>query len=130
MLNGNFIVTLSQRGLIYEGVSLDYSGAGEMVERLNCSRPLHRELLVQVLGAGPLHPPDIHWEYTVHRPEERFRWAHADAWTACDEACNGERRREEVCVRLDTGGEVPPEYCSDLQRPAAQTERCNPCTVK
>lgn len=53
LLNGNFIVTLSQKGLIYEGVSMDYSGAVEVVERLNCTRMLNRELIVQVL---PLHP--------------------------------------------------------------------------
>lgn len=48
LLNGNFIVTLSQKGLIYEGVALDYSGAVEVVERLNCTRMLNRELIVQV----------------------------------------------------------------------------------
>lgn len=42
----------------------------------------------------------------------------------------GERHREEVCVRLDSGTEVPPEYCGNLQRLAPQTERCNPCTVQ
>lgn len=85
-----------------------------------------------MLGTGQVHPPDIRWEYTVQRPkpEERFRWAHADAWTPCDAACNGERRREEQCVRLDSGGEVAAEYCASLARPAAQAERCNPCTVQ
>lgn len=85
-----------------------------------------------MLGTGQVHPPDIRWEYTVQRPkpEERFRWAHADAWTPCDAACNGERRREEQCVRLDSGGEVAAEYCASLARPAVQSERCNPCTVQ
>lgn len=48
LINGNFVVTLDPKVLMYGGVTIDYSGGRPIVERLNCTRMLKRELIVHV----------------------------------------------------------------------------------
>ncbi|CAG0880726.1 unnamed protein product [Cyprideis torosa] len=48
ILNGHFIVSPYQKSITYEGVTLDYSGAEAIVERLNSSsKPLKKDLIVE-----------------------------------------------------------------------------------
>lgn len=49
ILNGNFMV-MHRKVIVHSGVTIDYSGPESIVERLNSSRPITIDL---ILEAGP-----------------------------------------------------------------------------
>lgn len=48
LLNNDNLLTTFQKPILYEGVILEYSGCLKDVERINASRPLKKDLLVEV----------------------------------------------------------------------------------
>lgn len=48
ILNGDLTVTTSRRIIEYGGTLLEYTGTNVVVERINSSRPLTRDLVVEV----------------------------------------------------------------------------------
>lgn len=48
ILNGNFIVSPQRKILRYAGVNIEYSGSNSIVEQINSSIPLNKELVVEV----------------------------------------------------------------------------------
>lgn len=49
LLNNENVLTTFRKLIFYDGVTLEYSGCLKEVERINASRPLRRDLLVEVI---------------------------------------------------------------------------------
>ncbi len=48
LLNGDFVMSMFGKTILYGGTQLQYSGSDAVVERVNASRPLRKDLLVEV----------------------------------------------------------------------------------
>ena len=48
LLNGNFVVSMFQKTIQFGGTTIDYSGSDAIVERLNSSKPIKKDLVIQV----------------------------------------------------------------------------------
>ncbi|XP_075230362.1 ADAM metallopeptidase with thrombospondin type 1 motif A isoform X2 [Lycorma delicatula] len=126
ILNGNFIVTTFRKLMLYGGTTLEYSGSVSAVERINCSRPLTKDLIIEILSVGDLYPPDIVYHYTVqHSSLVQYAWELSTDWSTCDKVCNGEQRRLVKCVHAEGRQEVAKELCNGLQQPYSPTLECN-----
>ncbi len=49
ILNGDFVMSMFRKTIQYAGMMLEYSGSDAVVERVNSSRPLRKDLLVEVI---------------------------------------------------------------------------------
>ncbi|XP_069692936.1 A disintegrin and metalloproteinase with thrombospondin motifs 9 isoform X2 [Periplaneta americana] len=131
ILNGGFMVSIFRKLLLFGGATLEYTGSQTVVERVNSSsRPLKKDLILEVLSVGSLHPPNITFQYTVQRGTQ-YRWELRDKWSPCDKVCNGERWQLPICVRMDNMQIVPEEHCAGLSQLHRYTESCNShCILK
>ena len=89
LINGGFILSMYQRHIHYGDVLLDYTGSDVVNERLNCSKPLSRDLIVEVLTVGSLYPPQFSFSYMSTEKQQEFKWKTADRWSHCDRLCKG-----------------------------------------
>ncbi|XP_043232407.1 A disintegrin and metalloproteinase with thrombospondin motifs 9-like isoform X4 [Amphibalanus amphitrite] len=131
ILNGNFVVSMFKKVMQYGGVLLEYTGSDSVVERINCSKPLEKELELYVLSVGNLASPNVEYEYTVsvERPET-YQWQLSPHWSACDRVCQGTRYREVQCVRRSDSVSVSESHCSRDPRPDREEVACNlGCTL-
>lgn len=48
VLNGNSIVSMFRKLILFGGTTLEYSGSDSVVERVNSSRPLNKDLIIEV----------------------------------------------------------------------------------
>lgn len=48
LLNGNFVVSMFQKTIQFGGTTIEYTGSDAVVERLNSSKPLKKDVVVQV----------------------------------------------------------------------------------
>jgi len=100
VLNGHFIVSMFRKTVHAAGSILEYSGSDSVVERINSSRPLKSDLIIQVLSVGKLNPPDIRYQYVISlNQRQTFQWAESDRWSTCTRLCHGSRYREPICLR-------------------------------
>ncbi|KDR16488.1 hypothetical protein L798_08797, partial [Zootermopsis nevadensis] len=131
ILNGGFMVSIFRKILLFGGATLEYTGSQTVVERVNSSsRPLKKDLILEVLSVGRLYPPNITFQYTVQRSTQ-YRWELRDKWTACDKVCNGERWPLPLCVKMDNSQHVPDEHCAGLRQLSRYIESCNThCILK
>ncbi|XP_054290364.1 A disintegrin and metalloproteinase with thrombospondin motifs 20-like [Macrosteles quadrilineatus] len=126
ILNGNSIVSMFRKVILYGGTTLEYSGSDSVVERVNSSRPLSKDLLIEVLSVGNLYPPDIKYSYTVQRTSlAQYSWRVSEQWSVCDKVCNGEMRRLLVCVKVESGQEVSSDMCNGIDKPEPPAKPCN-----
>ena len=56
LLNGNFVVSMFQKTIQFGGTTIEYSGSDAVLERLNSSKPIKRDLVVQVDKFNPKIP--------------------------------------------------------------------------
>uniref|UniRef100_T1J214 Peptidase M12B domain-containing protein n=1 Tax=Strigamia maritima TaxID=126957 RepID=T1J214_STRMM len=126
ILNGNFSVILFKKLIRYGVSTLEYNGAGAVVERINASRPLEKDLIIQViLSVKDLLPPDIHYQYTISTTTA-YRWDYAPQWDECSSICQGYRYRQPVCLRTYEGVEVDGVHCWKVEtQPQPLKELCN-----
>ena len=90
LINGGFILSMYKSHIHYGDVILDYTGSDIVNERLNCSKPLSRDLIVEVLTVGSLFPPQLSYTYMVSTEKQTdFRWKIANRWSHCDKLCKG-----------------------------------------
>ncbi|KAJ9583136.1 hypothetical protein L9F63_022515, partial [Diploptera punctata] len=130
ILNGHYVVSISYKSFLFGETKFEYTGSHMVVERINSSsRPLKKDLTLQVLSVGKLHPPNITFHYTVERGKQ-YKWELKDKWTTCDKACYGKKWQVQQCLTVDKGQVVPDEHCAGL-RPLASAESCNThCIIK
>ncbi|XP_014286449.1 A disintegrin and metalloproteinase with thrombospondin motifs 15 isoform X3 [Halyomorpha halys] len=132
ILNGHYQVKVSRKVILYGGTTLEYSGSDAIVERIRSTRPLNKDLNLQVCSVGTLYPPDITYEYTVPKSAlDQYTWDLSDEWGACDKVCNGETTQIFKCVRYEGRQEFSPELCADLPKGSAPRRPCNShCNLK
>ncbi|XP_066997259.2 A disintegrin and metalloproteinase with thrombospondin motifs 4 isoform X2 [Anabrus simplex] len=125
ILNGGFVLTVFRKIMSINGVKLEYSGSSAVIERLNSSKPLKKDIIIQILSVGK-HPPDISYEYMI-----RCHWKHNDTWTKCDRPCSGNMYRKPVCSLLDGNEGVPESCCAEMPKPRPQIKHCNThCSIR
>jgi hypothetical protein len=54
---------MNPRGLLpraqYGGAVLEYTGSDVVIERVTCTKPLQKDLIVEVLTVGNVYPPQV-----------------------------------------------------------------------
>jgi hypothetical protein len=125
-MNGGFVVSMFQKSIQYGDTVLDYTGSDVPVERLNSTKPLRRDLVVEVLTVGSLVPPDLTYTYLFSDAPGRpvHRWRAADRWSHCDRLCRGRQQSRPVCVRVQEGRRLGAEggQCARLTKPETRTK--------
>ena len=48
LLNGDFVMSMFRKTIQYGGITLEYSGSDSVVERVNSSKPIKKDLVVEV----------------------------------------------------------------------------------
>ncbi|KAK2580485.1 hypothetical protein KPH14_006224 [Odynerus spinipes] len=124
ILNGNFVI-MHRKVLVYPGVTIEYGGPESVVERLNSSRPISTDLIVEILSVGVLRPPQITYEYTVPKKIlNSYTWLLSD-WSDCDRMCQGTKYRKAVCRSTEHKDVVPDDYCRAEEKPREENQMCN-----
>jgi hypothetical protein len=49
ILNGNYVLSMFNKVIEYGGIAIEYSGSDVPVERINSSKPLNKDLIVEVM---------------------------------------------------------------------------------
>ncbi|XP_054721410.1 A disintegrin and metalloproteinase with thrombospondin motifs 9-like [Uloborus diversus] len=130
ILNGDFMISMFPKSIQYAGSLIEYSGSDTIVERINASKRLQKELYVQVLTVGSLHQPGISYEYTVSLDVEKsYRWHLEESWSPCNSICQGEQYRKAICVNSASGETVNDAMCHEQERPVHEAKVCNPNCV-
>nr|CAD7201811.1 unnamed protein product [Timema douglasi] len=133
ILNGNYVLSRDRKVFLFAGTPLEYTGSEVAVERLNSSRPIKKDLVVEILSVGDLtKPPDITYQYTVSRDMlHDYVWREGNKWSACDPICHGEKHLKPVCSRRETLEDVGDDHCKGQIPPQTKVEPCNThCTLK
>ncbi|XP_029666691.1 A disintegrin and metalloproteinase with thrombospondin motifs 9 isoform X3 [Formica exsecta] len=130
ILNGNFMV-MHRKVIVHPGVTIEYSGPESVVERLNSSRPIVIDLILEVLSVGNVYPPQITYEYTVPKKVlNSFTWLLSD-WSTCNRMCQGMKYRKVICRSTEHKDEVPDDYCKGEEKPQEDSQICNAyCTLQ
>lgn len=130
ILNGNYRVA-GRKLILYGGTTLEYSGSDAVIERIRATRPLTRDINLQVFSIATLYPPDITYQYTVPKQSlYQYTWELSDEWSTCDKVCNGETWRVFKCVRAESWQEFSPELCAASMKGEEQRIQCNThCTL-
>ncbi|KAL7288709.1 hypothetical protein TKK_0017434 [Trichogramma kaykai] len=124
ILNGNFMV-MHRKVIVQPGITIEYSGPEQVVERLNSSRPVQLDLILEVLSVGNVYPPQISYEYTVPKYlPERYAWIVRE-WTFCDRICQGTMHRRVVCQSVESREIVSDSYCPSDAKPQEESQACN-----
>ncbi|KAL4640693.1 A disintegrin and metalloproteinase with thrombospondin motifs 20-like [Arapaima gigas] len=127
LLNGDFVVAMFKREMTFKGTIIEYSGSDIAEERINCTGRIEEELVVQVLCVGNLHDPEVHYSFSVPVEEQKeiFMWEPSGPWQECSHMCQGQRRREVVCVHKSDHLPVPRQQCEHLPPLNVSAEPCN-----
>ncbi|OAD58079.1 A disintegrin and metalloproteinase with thrombospondin motifs 9 [Eufriesea mexicana] len=124
ILNGNFVV-MTKRVIVDTGITIEYSGSESVVERLNTSRPIQTDLILEVLSVRELNPPQITYEYTVPRKIlESYTWKISD-WSDCSLTCQGMKYRKAECTSMEYNEIVADDYCRETEKPWEESQMCN-----
>ncbi|XP_043795099.1 A disintegrin and metalloproteinase with thrombospondin motifs 9-like isoform X3 [Apis laboriosa] len=124
IVNGNFKV-MTQRVIVDIGVTIEYSGRDSRVERLNTSRPIETDLILEVLSVSELNPPQISYKYTVPRKIlESYEWK-LSGWSDCTRTCQGIKYRKAECTNIEYKEIVADDYCRESEKPREESQMCN-----
>ncbi|XP_046609798.1 A disintegrin and metalloproteinase with thrombospondin motifs 20-like isoform X2 [Neodiprion virginianus] len=130
ILNGKYMVA-HRKVIIQPGITIEYSGPESVIERLNSSRPIAFDLILEILSVGSLYPPQISYEYTVPKNIlTSYTWVLSD-WTSCNRVCQGTMRRTPECRSTENKDVLPDDYCRAESKPSEENQPCNMhCTVR
>ncbi|XP_012144163.2 A disintegrin and metalloproteinase with thrombospondin motifs 9 isoform X1 [Megachile rotundata] len=130
ILNGNFMV-MHQKVIVQTGVTIEYSGPETAVERLNASKSIDTDLILEVLSVSNLYPPQITYEYMVPKHIlHSYAWILSD-WSECSYICQGMKYRKAECRSTENKDVVPDDYCYHTEKPREESQLCNNhCTLK
>ncbi|KAI1303201.1 A disintegrin and metalloproteinase with thrombospondin motifs 20 [Halotydeus destructor] len=144
ILNGDFVVSMFRKTIQFGSTTIEYSGSSAQVERINASKPIERDLYVEVLSVGTLQLPEISYQYSTSMDsgnEISLDLAPAKAsgiwekseWEECSKECGGGgfQRRHVWCISPLNYSRIGDEHCDKSQRlPHAQTCNEHPCPEK
>ncbi|XP_076238234.1 A disintegrin and metalloproteinase with thrombospondin motifs 9 [Calliopsis andreniformis] len=124
ILNGYFMV-MHRKVIVQPGVTIEYSGPESVVERLNSSRPIATDLILEVLSVLNLYPPQITYEYTVPKKIlNSYTWILSN-WSECSHTCQGMKYRRAQCRSTEHKDVVSDDYCKEEERPREESQICN-----
>ena len=90
LINGGFILSMFKKSIQYGDAILDYTGSDVVTERLNSTKPIRKDLVIEILTVGGLNPPDVTYTYLVSRERQvEYQWKTEDRWSHCDKVCKG-----------------------------------------
>lgn len=128
LLNGHFVVSMFRKNVHASGTILEYSGSDSTTERVNSSRPIQSDLVVQVLSVGKLTNPNVYYQFVVSRNTSshqqsagRFSWR-INSYN-CSSPCYGVVTPQYECYREHAI--VNNRYCSHLTYPTLKAKYCN-----
>lgn len=141
-----------EKTIYYGGITLDYNGGKNSVERINSTyaRQLKRELKVDILSFMPpshhiLDDYIITFTYTRSDAEKvvisnhisnnynyndyssakkQYVWQMQD-WSNCSSLCQGKQIRKASCVELNANAVVSDSYCRNTAKPFEDYKECN-----
>ncbi|XP_033214669.1 A disintegrin and metalloproteinase with thrombospondin motifs 9 isoform X2 [Belonocnema kinseyi] len=124
ILNGNFMV-MHKKVIVRPGMAIEYNGPESVVERLNSSRPINVDLILEILSVGNVSPPQITYEYTVPKKIlERYTWILSN-WSECSLSCQGTKYRRGECRGTEHKDVVSNDYCRAEEIPREESQICN-----
>ena len=120
-------MSMFRKTIQYGGITLEYSGSDSVVERVNSSLPLRKDLIVEVLTVGSLYPPQVHYRYVISKTTpDSYKWKSLPRWSHCDRICKGKQHSTPVCIHESTRLEVDEDLCSYLgPKPEVKSKDCN-----
>ncbi|XP_067615530.1 A disintegrin and metalloproteinase with thrombospondin motifs 1 isoform X3 [Eurosta solidaginis] len=139
LLNGNTLISSFRNIKFYAGVTFEYNGAKNLVERVNTtfSRKLRRDLIVEIISMSTNAPKDndsllLTYTYTMDKPlylmpdieVEIYNWE-MQPWSNCDALCQGNSHRMPVCVSTTKALKVAPQFCDETAKPPVEYRQCN-----
>ncbi|XP_076683108.1 A disintegrin and metalloproteinase with thrombospondin motifs 15 isoform X2 [Andrena cerasifolii] len=130
ILNGHFMV-MHHKVIVRSGVTIEYSGSELVVERLNSSRPIGTDLILEVLSVLNVYPPQITYEYTVPKKIlNSYTWILSN-WSECSHTCQGMKYRKAECRSTEHKDVVSDDYCIEEEKLREESQICNShCTLK
>ncbi|XP_076172003.1 A disintegrin and metalloproteinase with thrombospondin motifs 9 isoform X2 [Ptiloglossa arizonensis] len=132
ILNGNFMVMHRKViAIVQSGVTIEYSGPEPVVERLNSSRPIGTDLILEVLSVRYDYPPQITYEYTVPKKIlNSYTWILSN-WSECSHTCQGMKYRKAECRSTEHKDVDSDDYCREEEKPREESQICNNhCTLE
>ncbi|XP_076378705.1 A disintegrin and metalloproteinase with thrombospondin motifs 9 isoform X1 [Megalopta genalis] len=124
ILNGKYMMTARVIGDERYGVAVDYNGYDSVVERLNSSKPIGTDLILEVLCVSG-QPPQITYEYTISKKIlHSYIWILSN-WSQCSRLCEGMQYRKAECKSTEHKDVVPNGYCREEERPREDSQTCN-----
>ena len=107
LVNGGFILSMFKKSIIYGDIIMDYTGSDVAKERLNSTKPIPKDLIVEVLTVGDLQQPNLTYSYLVPRDKlVEFRWTAGSRWTHCDKLCTGRIHCNKLSTRFVYVGHI------------------------
>ncbi|XP_031846558.1 A disintegrin and metalloproteinase with thrombospondin motifs 15 isoform X2 [Nomia melanderi] len=125
ILNGDHqVIHARVIDIIKSGITIEYSGSNTNVERLNSSRPIGTDLILEVLSVAN-YSYQVTYEYTVPKAIlKSFTWVLSN-WTACSHTCQGMKYRRAECRNTEHKDVVSDDYCREKERPREESQLCN-----
>ncbi|XP_037955485.1 A disintegrin and metalloproteinase with thrombospondin motifs 20 isoform X2 [Teleopsis dalmanni] len=137
LLSGNSVIPTYRIVSFYAGVTIEYNGSANKVERVNTtySLKLKRDLIVEIISIltnAELSNDSllVTYTYTMEKPRysepqvEIYRWE-MQQWSNCDALCEGRQHRLPVCISTTVALKVAPQYCDEISKPATEYRNCN-----
>ena len=73
LVNGDFTISMYKRHIVLGNVILEYSGSDTQIERLKCTKPLPRNITIEVLSISGQSYPQISFTYWISTLTERSK---------------------------------------------------------
>lgn len=147
-------MVMNRRVIRRPEMTIEYSGPEAIIERLNSSRPIKVDLILevdshfkkiyifhleitsllinlfnriinlQVLSVGKISPPQITYEYTVPKKVLERYTWILSGWSPCTLSCQGMKYRRAECRGTEHKDVVPDGYCR-AEKPREESQMCN-----
>uniref|UniRef100_A0A915JMY9 Peptidase M12B domain-containing protein n=1 Tax=Romanomermis culicivorax TaxID=13658 RepID=A0A915JMY9_ROMCU len=127
LLNGHFQVSVFPQQVRFGDILIAYSGSGNVVEKINFTKPLKEQLKLYVLSVGQLKSPNITWQYLISEAStvSKYEWRYSTDWTECNSTCNGSKEKRIICVDSSSNKLVKDSSCFNIPALTKQLEACN-----
>ncbi|XP_055852459.1 A disintegrin and metalloproteinase with thrombospondin motifs 9 [Episyrphus balteatus] len=132
LLNGDRVINVYRYVFFYAGVSFEYNGSNNTIEKVNStySRKLKKDLIVEIISLNIESMKNdsilLSYSYTAEKRNklEPYEWEMKD-WSSCDALCQGSSYQTADCINTISGLKVSPPFCDSSKKPRAQYKACN-----
>lgn len=132
LLNGDRVINVYRHVFFYAGVSFEYNGSNNTIEKVNStySRKLKKDLIVEIISLNVESMKQdailLTYSYTADKTNqlEPYTWE-MNEWSACDALCQGSSYQVADCINTISGLKVAPPFCDSSKKPRPQYRSCN-----